>query len=105
MARKQEKTKQKRLSPIERHSARISILFIFLLLLWGVCTIVIFSIFNLLNFPDWMTEGSSSMIGFVFMFYFCIKVNCRFGFIENMIEGRKKYKHFDFWFAEVNGKW
>jgi len=94
----------KKLTPIQKHSARVFIMSFFMIFFWFFVTLILNVILRFfLNLPIKITEGESS-IGLFLAMYFMWKTNIRFGWTENFIEGKKKYPHLSAWFEKVTGR-
>ena len=91
----------KKLTPIEKHSARVFAMAIFMLLFWGFIGIISELLFQLL-FGKSLNIAGTSGVGLFIGMYFMWKTNIRFGWVENLIGDKKKHPHLSAWFAKVH---
>lgn len=91
----------KKLSSSKKHHARVFIIIIFSILYVSIVGTLTDSLMKyLFNFG---VSDSSINFGIIFMLYVCWVTNVRWGWVENFIEGKKKYPHMSIWFERVYG--
>jgi hypothetical protein len=90
--------KQKKLSPIQKHSARVVIMFFVIIFSTVITCIIVDGIINYLFNTKINTDASFVALWIMFIVW---NLNIRLGFIENIVQNNKKHNNFDLWFGEV----
>ena len=99
-----ENKKKIKINPIEKHSARVIIIFLFICVSSFILSVVINYLTLLVNYLFKVTFIMSEEIFFIYIILAmlcCWQLNVRFGLIENIIEDKKKYSNKKIWFEQI----
>lgn len=96
---------RKKSSPIARHSARVIIMSMSMLLFCAFISILLGLISQyIIKLPSSMTGNPGFTTALFVATVMMWQLNIRFGWVENILEEKKKYPQLSAWFESVSGR-